>query len=142
MPAEITDVSSFGEDSVRQLALHAEAVAHRVRRVEPRIHSIDLRERRRRRRTAGDVAQVRVLKLCARSERRIAERREDQVSFDAIVIHAEAAAYRSLVVVERRVCETNARHEVVMWFVETTWCARRHRSYVSTIATRNAAELF
>jgi hypothetical protein len=84
-----------------QLALHTEAVAHRIRRVEIRIHRIDLRKRRRRCRTASDVAQVCILELRARRERRIAERWEDQISFDAIVVHAEAAANRSLVIVER-----------------------------------------
>src|SRR6185369_1938623 len=115
---------------------------HRVRGVEIRIYRVDLRKRRRRCRTARDVAQVCVLKLRAGRVRRIAERREDQVSFDAIVVHAKATANRSLVVVKRRVRKTHTRHEVMMRLVKTTRSAGRHRSYVSTITTRNAPKFF
>jgi len=93
VPSVVTYVGHLKENAQRQLALHAQAVVHRAANVQIRTDSRNVRQQAGgRRRAAGRIGQVAVLKGRDLREWRGIQQREDDVAFGLVVENPDSAA--------------------------------------------------
>src|SRR5205085_11033638 len=141
VPALVSHIIHFHENTIGKLMLHSEAVLHGISIFEIRVYRAHAEDARSGTGATGNVRQIATV-ICYRLQKgHYASLSEDDVALRLVIENTEASANNGLGIAEGREGKTETRREQVFPAIEAARTSRRHSQHKSAVSARHAHQL-